>query len=201
MGKSIYTIGHSNHTTDKFINLLEMHGINAIVDVRSSPYSKFNSQFNREIIKSQLKKYGIQYIYIGKELGPRSDDPHCYRNGKAMYRLIAATDLFKKGLSRLKNGMENHKIALMCAEKNPITCHRMILVCRQIRNKDINIYHILENGELESNKDAEKRLMKTLKIPEITLFDDPETLINQAPYKSVEAAPGAMEAIVPNITP
>jgi uncharacterized protein (DUF488 family) len=180
MGNNIYTIGHSTHSTDEFLNLLETHKINAIVDVRSSPYSKFNPQFNRETIEDQLKKNGIQYVYLGKELGPRSDNPHCYKNGKAVYNLIAATDFFKEGLNRLQKGIEKYKIALMCAEKDPITCHRMILICRKIRDKDMQIYHILENGELESNIEAEKRLMNALKIPELTLFDDPETLINQA---------------------
>jgi uncharacterized protein (DUF488 family) len=180
MGYKIYTIGHSTHSTDEFISLLNVHKITAIGDVRSSPYSKFNPQFNREIIKEELKKYNIEYVYLGKELGPRSDDPKCYKNGKAIYKLIADSDLFKKGLQRLKGGIGKYKIALMCAEKDPITCHRMILICRQIKTEDIKIYHILENGEIETNDDAQKRLMKAMKIPEATLFDKPEALISQA---------------------
>ncbi|MBF0468549.1 MAG: DUF488 domain-containing protein, partial [Desulfamplus sp.] len=139
-----------------------------------------NPQFNRETIEAQLKKNGIQYVYLGKELGPRSDDPQCYKNGKAAYNLIADTVFFREGLNRLKKGIEKYRIALMCSEKDPITCHRMILICRKVRDNDIQIHHILDNGELESNKEAEKRLMSVLKIPELTLFDDPETLINQA---------------------
>ncbi|MDM8536798.1 DUF488 domain-containing protein [Desulfobacterales bacterium HSG17] len=186
MEKNIYTIGHSNHSIDEFLNLLEEHEINAIVDVRSSPYSKFNPQFNRETLKDELKKHDILYVYLGKELGPRSDDSSCYKNGKAVYNLISDTDLFREGLGRLNKGIVKYKIALMCSEKDPITCHRMILICRIFREDDIKIEHILENGELETNQQAEKRLMKALKIPELSLFDSPDELINQAYDKQSE---------------
>ena len=92
----IYTIGHSNHEMDEFIQLLIKHSITAICDVRSTPYSKYTSQFNYEFIKHDLKKAGIQYVYLGKELGPRSDEPSCYINGKVQYGLLAKTNMFKE---------------------------------------------------------------------------------------------------------
>ncbi len=125
----IYTIGHSTHPSEKFIELLKRHEITAVCDVRSSPYSQFTPQFNRETIQSELKKHGIAYVYLGKELGPRSDDPGCYENGKVQYDRLAKTDLFHEGIRRAKEGMKSYRIALMCAEKDPIMCHRTILVC------------------------------------------------------------------------
>lgn len=176
----LYTIGHSTHPTEIFIKMLKMHSITAICDVRSSPYSKFNPQYNRETIQKELKKYNIAYVFLGKELGPRRDDERCYVNGKVQYDLIAKTDLFLQGISRLKQGIKSYRIALMCAEKDPITCHRTILICRQFRAKDISIYHIMEDGSLENHRDSERRMMKMLKIPELQLFEGPEELIQRA---------------------
>ena len=129
----LYTIGHSNHSTEKFIELLLKHEITAVCDVRSQPYSKFNPQFNRENIQKELKQSNIAYVFLGRELGPRSDDPACYIDGKVQYHLLAATDLFQQGLKRLLKGILSHRIAMMCAEKDPVMCHRMILVCRYLR--------------------------------------------------------------------
>lgn len=176
----LYTIGHSTHTIERFIALLGMNRVSAICDLRSSPYSRFNPQFNRETIYNELQANKISYVFLGKELGPRSDDPACYTDGKVQYNRLAETAIFQQGLKRLKEGMKSYRIALMCAEKDPITCHRTILVCRHLRSKDIEIMHILENGDLETHREAERRLMRALKIPEIALFEKPEELIERA---------------------
>ena len=178
--KTLFTIGHSTHDTETFIGLLKQHGVTAVCDVRSSPYSKFNPQFNRETLQVVLKQHRIAYVYLGKELGPRSKDPDCYENGRASYEKIARTALFQEGLQRLKDGMKQYTIALMCAEKDPVTCHRMILICRHMPAEEAQIAHILEDGALENNTDAERRLMKILKIPELQLFDTPEALVQKA---------------------
>lgn len=175
----LYTIGHSTHTVEKFLNLLSKHAINAICDVRSSPYSSYNPQFNRESLIKDLKEQKIAYVYLGKELGPRSDDPACYIDNKVQYDRIAKTSMFLEGLSRVTDGMKKYSIALMCAEKDPIMCHRTILVCRHLRANDLEILHILEDGSLENNKDAEKHLMKLLKM-ERDLFITTEEQIERA---------------------
>jgi uncharacterized protein (DUF488 family) len=178
--KELFTIGHSTHTIDRFIELLSMHGITAVCDVRSQPYSKFNPQFNREVLQSELKRHGIAYVYLGKELGPRSDDPDCYENGRVRYDLLAKTDLFQEGLRRLREGMKSYRIALMCAEKDPIMCHRTILVCRHLEDDLTGIRHILEDGSIEENKDSIKRLRELLKMSEQDLFTPPEGMIQRA---------------------
>jgi uncharacterized protein (DUF488 family) len=176
----LYTIGHSNHSIERFIELLKLHGITAVGDVRSSPYSKFNPQFNRETLQKVLKENGIAYVFLGQELGPRSEDPSCYVEGRVQYDRLAVTELFTRGIERLLTGVKTHRIALMCAEKDPITCHRMILVCRTLRSEPVEIGQILEDGRLERLRDSELRLLQTLKMPQLRLFDKVEDLIQRA---------------------
>lgn len=176
----LFTIGHSTHSLERFLELLAVYGITAVADVRSSPYSRYNPQFNRETLQKELKRKGLQYVFLGRELGPRSDDPACYIEGKVQYNLLAGTDLFRKGLERLKKGMESFRIALMCAEKDPVTCHRAILICRHLRGNGLKISHILEDGSLEDNEDSIKRLMKLLKIQDTHLFKAREEIIQDA---------------------
>jgi uncharacterized protein (DUF488 family) len=165
---------------ERFIDLLKIHGITAICDVRSSPYSRFTPQFNREALKGDLARQRISYIYLGAELGPRSDDPTCYENGKVQYQRLADREIFQQGLARLHKGMAIYRIALLCAEKDPLTCHRMILVCRYLRADDIVIRHILEDGSLEYNRDTEMRLMRILKIDPADLFSTKAEQIERA---------------------
>jgi len=180
MRKIIYTIGHSTHPAEKLIELLKRHEITAVCDVRSSPYSQFNPQFNRETIQSELKKHGVAYVYLGKELGPRSDDPGCYENGKVQYDRLAKTDLFHEGIRRAKEGMKSYRIALMCAEKDPIMCHRTILVCRTLAADGIGVRHILDDGAIEEHENAMVRLRLVLKLPETDLFNSPEQMLVRA---------------------
>jgi uncharacterized protein (DUF488 family) len=177
---TLYTIGHSTHTIEHFLELLAMHAITAVCDVRSSPYSSYNPQFNREHLIKDLKAKKIAYVYLGRELGPRSEDPDCYVENRVQYDRIAGTQLFQQGLKRVKEGMKKYRIALMCAEKDPVTCHRTILVCRYLREDNLEIQHILENGSLENNKDSERRLMRLLRVPEATLFETLEEQVEKA---------------------
>lgn len=164
MRNILYTVGHSTHHLDDFIALLKKHAITALCDVRSQPYSQFTPQFNRESLKQVLKNNGIAYVFLGHELGARTENPACYLDGKVQYHQLAQEALFKQGVTRVLKGMENYSVALMCAEKDPITCHRMVLVCREMRPLLAQIDHILEDGQIETNAAAEQRLMDLLKI-------------------------------------
>ncbi len=176
----LFTIGHSIHSVERFVDLLKMHGVTALCDVRSSPYSRYTPQFNREPLKDELARQHIIYLYLGAELGPRSSDPTCYENGKVQYNRLAGKEIFQQGLGRLRKGMTTYRIALMCAEKDPLTCHRMLLICRNLRGDDVVIRHILEDGSLEDNRDTEKRLMKQLKIDPADLFSAEADQIQRA---------------------
>ncbi|MDS3861650.1 DUF488 domain-containing protein [Thermosynechococcaceae cyanobacterium BACA0444] len=155
----LFTIGHSNHDMNSFIALLQQHGVTAIADVRSQPYSRFLPQYNREALQKILDNHGIKYVFLGRELGARPSNPDCYVEGKAVYEKIANTDLFHEGVKRVQKGLQKHKISLLCAEKDPLTCHRAILVCQQLRHLKILINHILNNGDLESHDQLEERML------------------------------------------
>ena len=175
----LFTIGHSTQTWEQFLELLTRHRIGAIGDVRSSPYSARFPHFNREYLKRALPDSNIHYVFLGDELGARRAERECYVDGVARYERIARTAAFRAGLERVQKGVARFRLALMCAEKDPLECHRTILVCRQFRN-DMDIQHILSNGSLESHTDAETRLMAEEKVPGDDLFTPREELIAKA---------------------
>lgn len=170
MGGIVYTIGHSTHSEERFIHLLRQHGITALCDVRSMPYSRANPQFNREDLKKHLRAAGIVYVFLGKELGARSEDPTCYDGGKVQYDRLARTALFREGLDRVLEGMKKYRLALMCAEKEPLECHRTVLIARHLAKLGLNVKHIHADGTLETHADALSRLMQQLHLREDDMF-------------------------------
>ncbi len=184
---SIYTIGHSTHAIEWFIQLLRSHAITALGDVRSAPYSRRNPQFNREPLGEALKEAGISYVFLGEDLGARSKDPSCYRDGRVDYELLARTELFHSGLERVREGARTHRIALMCAEKDPLDCHRTILVARNLVEQGVTVSHILSDGSVESHDQSMSRLMQMLRIGENDLFRSREDAIQDAYRKRSEA--------------
>ena len=178
---TVFTIGHSTHPLERFIALLFQHGITAICDVRSKPYSRVNPQFNREALEKALLAKGIEYRFLGKELGARSDDPNCYHGGKVHYGRLAETEPFKHGLKRVLRGLkDNFRIALMCAEKEPLDCHRTILVARHLARLGVLVAHIHGDGRLESHDAALSRLARMLNLPEEDMFRSREELLADA---------------------
>ena len=176
----LFTVGHSNHDIEHFIGLLKEHAINAIADVRQLPYSKYASQFNKEALKSALADVDIEYVFMGDSLGARPTDIDCYANDRVDFHKLALASFFLEGMQRLNAGIKKYKIALMCAEKDPIMCHRTILVCRNMRRFDLQIIHILEDATLEDNKDSEKRLLQLHKMCEYNLFQSVDNVIEDA---------------------
>ena len=181
MKNAVFTIGHSIHTQDDFIELLEGHRITAVCDVRSKPYSRMNPQFNRENLTKALASHGIEYRFLGKELGARSEDPSCYEGDKVRYSKLANTQLFKDGLKRVRRGFtEGFRIALMCAEKEPLDCHRTILIAPQLISLGIAVQHIHADGHLEPHDAASLRLARLLDLHENHMFSSQEELIADA---------------------
>ena len=180
MVNQLFTIGYSPHILESFLRVLKKHKITAVADVRSSPYSQFKPEFNKETLQDFLKTNNIAYVFLGDYCGARVEDPSCYVKGKVDYKLVAENQKFKDGLKRIKNGMKNFRIALMCAEKDPITCHRTILICRNLISPEIKIKHILSNGKIEEHKDSEHRLMKILKLNHPDLFRSEQQRLDDA---------------------
>ena len=196
----IYIIGHSTHEIGTFVALLKQHRINAVADVRSVPYSLRQPQFNRTELAEVLRTHGIAYVFLGKELGARSDDPDCYEKGRVKYRLLATTPLFRSGIKRIRDGSCRWNIALMCAEKDPLDCHRTILVggrvapgdcspgatrppilvARELVETGSDVGHILANEQVESQSAAMARLSERLKLPEPDMVSTAQELEEQA---------------------
>lgn len=185
MQDPIFTVGHSNHPLAHFTGLLQRHMITAVADVRSTPFSRTNPQFNREELKDALSAIGITYVFLGKELGARSEDPACYEAGRVRYDRLAVTDLFRKGLDRVREGSEKFRLALMCAEREPLDCHRTILVCRHLVTQGFKIQHIHGDGGLEWHADVMTRLIRMLKLPKDDMFRSREEIVEEA-YKRQE---------------
>ena len=177
MSQVIYTIGHSNGSTERIIGLLQQHAITAVADVRSQPYSRFNPQFNREALASSLKHAGMEYVFLGQELGARSEDPECYRNGRAQYSLIAGTPVFQRGIARLLGGAERFNVSMLCAEKEPLVCHRGILISRHLHEQGMIVRHILEDGSLENHEASLARLLEMHSLENEHLFHTREERI------------------------
>jgi len=170
MGQELFTIGHSTHPLLRFLDFLTEYKISAICDVRSQPYSRQSPQFNREPFQKELSRINVSYVFLGEELGARASDLSCYKVGKVQYDRIAATPFFLRGITRLKRGIKDYRVALMCAEKDPLCCHRTILICRHIKTLDLSIRHILYSGQIELHEASEKRLLKLVGIDQWNLF-------------------------------
>ena len=176
----VLTIGHSTHPVEAFLALLQQHHVTALADVRSAPYSRFNPQFNRETLESSLKASGISYVFLGRELGARSDDPSCYEKGRVQYARLARTDPFERGIERVIRGANEYQIAVMCAEKEPLECHRTLLVARALVARGVAVAHILEDGRLETHEAAMERLLDVVGVPHEDLFRSRDELVADA---------------------
>jgi uncharacterized protein (DUF488 family) len=177
---TILTVGHSIHTREVFLRLLATHGVTAVCDVRSRPYSRMSPHFNREDLREALSEEAIAYVFLGQELGARTGDRTCYRDGKVQFNLLSRTESFQRGLHRVEQGSRKHRVALMCAEKEPLECHRSILVARHLVSRGLDVQHIHADGRLESQRDASERLMEILKLRTQDLFHSHAQLIEDA---------------------
>ena len=147
---TIFTIGHSNHSLEVFINLLQSHKIDVLVDVRSKPFSRFSPQFNKEGFEKAVKASGIRYLFLGKELGGRPQGSKFYDNyGFVLYSRIAESPLFLEGIDRLIKGIKTYRVAVMCSEENPANCHRRLLVGRVLAKRGISVRHIRGDGTVQ----------------------------------------------------
>jgi uncharacterized protein (DUF488 family) len=180
MAEPLLTVGHSNHTIEHFLGLLQRHAVTVACDVRSDPFSRYTPHFSRDPLRQSLRDAGISYLFLGKELGARSENRACYRQGKVQFDLLAREPVFLEGLARLLEGVRRHTVALVCAEKDPLDCHRAILVARKVHEAGLPVAHILADGELESHADLEKRLLKHLHIPPGDLFRKPQECLDEA---------------------
>lgn len=167
---TIFSVGHSTHTYERFLAILRTAGATAIADVRTAPYSRRFPHFNRANLKQELKLDGVVYSYLGDELGGRPSQSNFYCDGVADYEKMAASDDFHKGLDRLLMGARKYNVAMLCSESNPLDCHRCLLVGRALKLRGVGVKHILSNGTLLTQNEIESRLLKMSNIQANDMF-------------------------------
>jgi uncharacterized protein (DUF488 family) len=168
----IFTIGHSNHGLVNFISLLKDNHIEIAVDIRSKPYSRFASQFNKTAINDSLHAHGIRYLFLGDKLGGKPDDKRFYEpEGHVSYLLISESPEFHEGIERLIKGSREYRLALMCSEESPLNCHRFHLVSRFLEKRGVNVSHIRGDGRHQSNNELASEIeMDNQKEKQLNLF-------------------------------
>ncbi len=155
----VLTIGHSRHSLARFIALLQAAQVTAIADVRSAPVSRFSPHFNKTRLAASLAEHDIAYVFLGKELGGRPELPRLFTDGVADYETMASLASFRAGLERLIAGAQDYRIAAMCAEADPLDCHRCLLVGRAVAQAGLAVGHILASGEIVTQAQIEDRLL------------------------------------------
>ena len=168
--QAILTIGHSRHSVERFIALLEDASATAVVDVRSAPVSRFSPHFNRGALAVSLAGQGIAYVFLGKELGGRPKQQSLLTAGAADYEKMAASPEFRLGLARLIEAAERHRVAVMCSEADPLDCHRCLLIGRALAGGGIEVGHILASGAVVTHAQAEDRLLHLENLAEAGLL-------------------------------
>ncbi len=166
--RTIYTVGYSTHEWPDFLALLQDAKITAVADVRSHPTARLES-YRRENLAPELSEQGIEYVFLGRELGARREEPECYVDGRADYGCVAKLPAFREGIQRLERGAAAHRIALMCAEREPLDCHRGLLISKVLKAEGWQVRHLLADGSVEEHRDTERRLVAMVGVD--PLFD------------------------------
>jgi uncharacterized protein (DUF488 family) len=169
----VLTIGHSDHLLDHFLSLLRRYLVEVIADTRSYPYSNFAPQYDQEALRAALQTAGFQYVHLGRELGGRPEGDQFYDSeGHVLYGKVADSDFFRTGVSRLEQGVRKYNVALLCAEENPATCHRRLLIGRVLLRNGVEINHIRGDGRLQSELELSQQLDSL--NPQMDLFKETE---------------------------
>lgn len=167
----ILTFGYGARSETDILALLAHHGIEYVIDVRSTPWSRYRPEFSQDQLASSLRAHGIRYLFMGSELGGRPDDPACYDDdGRVDYRACEHRSAFREGIARLQGAwLTGHSVALMCSEGRPEDCHRTKLVAAALVEAGIEVRHIDERGTLRSQDEVLDRLRGS----QIALLEDP----------------------------
>lgn len=172
MGR-LLTIGYSGLNIAGFVDLLRDNAVDVVCDVRSTPFSRYKPDFSRGPLKKHLNAAGLKYLFMGEQLGARPKDRGCYEAGQATYDRIAKTEPFKDGITRVRSGIEEHTLALVCSERDPIECHRAILVCHRLGARRDDVIHIHTDGHLEEQLSLDERLVTLHALAPMPLLSDP----------------------------
>jgi uncharacterized protein (DUF488 family) len=168
---SFFTLGHSNHSIETWLKLVRQHEIEVVVDTRSSPYSKYVPQFDRELMQRSLEQANVRYLFLGEELGGRPANPAYYdAKGRVLYSRLRDDARFQAAIARLETGMERFRIALVCGEEDPAHCHRRLLIGRVLTEHGHTMQHIRGDGRLETDEQVANQAGKPLIDTQPALF-------------------------------
>jgi uncharacterized protein (DUF488 family) len=161
----LVSVGHSNHDLDRFLALLKEAGVTAVADVRSSPYSRRLPHFNRGALESALRDQEIAYAFLGDLLGGRPGSADLYdEEGHVVYERVRQTAAFRRGLEQLIGGLEDHCIAMLCSEEDPLDCHRGLMITPALIEQSIAPLHLRKDGLLETTAAMEQRLLEETRL-------------------------------------
>lgn len=171
----IFTVGHSNHSPEFLIELFARHGVEVVVDVRSSPYARYATHFNREPLTELLRLGGLKYLFLGDILGGRPQGHEFYdEQGYVLYGNLAASPSFAAGIERILRGVRVSSIALLCSEEDPAECHRRLLLGRVLADRGVDVLHIRGDGRAQSEAELAEELQFQKTKGQMTLFDTEE---------------------------
>jgi len=198
--RAVYSIGHSNHELGRFLELLARHGIQRLVDVRSQPISRYTPYFSYPDIGKNLAVGGVEYSFLGSELGGRPDGSDFYDDeGKVLYDRWAASPLFQDGIRQLIHLAAGARTAMMCSEEDPCICHRRLLIARVLRapassaeilTLAVKVIHIRGDGRLQTDEELDDQERRAAGGDQMTLFD---TRVER-PWKS-------LRSVLPKVRP
>jgi uncharacterized protein (DUF488 family) len=177
---NVWTIGHSTHPLESFLALLATHQIDAIGDVRSEPFSARRPEYSRESLRTTLAARGIAYVFLGRELGARPRDDAMYADGRVQFDRLARTPRFEEGIVRVQKGLSGYRLALLCAEGDPLLCHRSLLIAPALVAEGVEVMHIRPDGRLESQAEAMERLLELHHLPPRDVFGEQTELLELA---------------------
>ena len=197
--KIIYTVGYAGHDRDSLLALFRAHGISAVADIRTFKRSSYWTAFDSDSFGPFLRENGIAYVFMGDVMGGKPQIPDLYPGGQLDYGLMAATPEFKSGIERLVSGAGKYRICLMCAEKDPLDCHRTLLIAPALKDAGFDLRHLVE-GRVESQSETDARMLKINggDVPDLftTAAPDPDADVKLALAKQIKrVAPKADDAI------
>jgi uncharacterized protein (DUF488 family) len=180
----LFSVGHSNHALETFLDLLRAHRVELLVDVRSQPVSSYTPYFNGRELRAAVRGAGIDYLFLGRELGGRPESYRFYDDdGRVLYGEVAKTPEFLAGIDRLQSEAAARRAAMMCSEEDPNGCHRRLLVARVLAARGVRVVHIRGDGRLESEDDLAAQQKKAKGRNQRTLFD----VVEEEPWKSIRS--------------
>jgi len=161
MSHKLFTIGHSAAQLSVFLTALKQSDVNLLIDVRSRPRSRRFPHFDQIELEEALRMTGFRYLFLGEELGGRPEDPKAYgTDGIVDYAKWRKSRAFQAGVERVLQELAAGDLALMCAEEDPLNCHRFLMICPELVSLGLEPLHIRKGGAIETQQEAEDRLLQ-----------------------------------------